>query len=111
VNLILAFDFYICYNFSRIYTGGESMANIKQQIKRVRTNEKARLQNASFKSSMKTAIKNVYASVEAKDKEKAVAALNLANKKLDKAQAKGLVHKNFVARHKSELAKAVNSLN
>ena len=60
---------------------------------------------------MKTAIKNVYASVEAKDKEKAVAALNLASKKLDKAQAKGLVHKNFVARKKSELAKAVNSLN
>lgn len=86
------------------------MANIKQQIKRVRTNEKARLTNVAFKSSLKTAMKNVYAAVEAKDAEKATVALNLAYKKLDKALAKGIVHKNYVARHKSELATAVNTL-
>ena len=86
------------------------MANIKQQIKRVRTNEKARLTNVAFKSSLKTAMKNVYATVEAKDAEKATAALNLAYKKLDKALAKGIVHKNFVARHKAQLAAHVNSL-
>ena len=86
------------------------MANIKQQIKRVRTNEKARLTNVAFKSSLKTAMKNVYATVEAKDAEKATAALNSAYKKLDKALAKGIVHKNYVARHKSELATAVNTL-
>ena len=86
------------------------MANIKQQIKRIRTNEKARQFNASYKSSLKTAMKNVYAAVEAKDAEKAKAELNLAYSKLDKAQAKGIVHKNFVARHKAELAKAVNTL-
>ena len=55
-------------------------------------------------------MKNVYATVEAKDAEKATAALNLAYKKLDKALAKGIVHKNYVARHKSELATAVNTL-
>ena len=86
------------------------MANIKQQIKRIRTNEKARQFNVSYKSSLKTAIKAVYAAVEAKDQAKANVCLNDAYKKLDKAQAKGIVHKNYVARHKSELAKAVNTL-
>ncbi len=86
------------------------MANIKQQIKRVGTNEKARQANVAFKSSLKTAIKAVLAAVEAKDLTKAQEALNLAYKKLDKAQAKGIVHKNYVARHKAELATAVNTL-
>lgn len=86
------------------------MANIKQQIKRIRTNEKARKANMSFKSSMKTAMKAVYDAVEAKDLEKSQVALNFAYKKLDKAQAKGIVHKNYVARHKSQLAAAVNTL-
>ncbi|MBQ9449098.1 MAG: 30S ribosomal protein S20 [Acholeplasmatales bacterium] len=87
------------------------MANIKQQIKRIRTNEKARQNNQAFKSSLKTAIKAVYTAVDNKDKEAAVSALNVAYKKLDKAQAKHIVHKNYVARHKSELASKVNELN
>lgn len=86
------------------------MANIKQQIKRVKTNEKARQFNASYKSGMKTAIKAVLVAVENKDKAAATTALAFAYKKLDKAQAKGIVHKNFVARKKAELASAVNSL-
>ena len=91
-------------------SGGETMANIKQQIKRVHTNEKARMANVAFKSSLKTAMKAVLAAVQAKDLEKAQAALSFAYKKLDKAQAKGIVHKNYVARHKSELAAKVNTL-
>lgn len=87
------------------------MANIKQQIKRVKTNEKKRIKNASFKSSMKTAIKAVVVAVAANDKEAANNALATAFKKLDKAQAKGIVHSNFVARKKSQLQVAVNSLN
>jgi len=86
------------------------MANIKQQIKRVKTNEKSRQANVAFKSSLKTSMKAVMVAVEAKDKEKAQAALNLAYKKLDKALAKGIVKKNFVSRNKSELASLVNSL-
>jgi small subunit ribosomal protein S20 len=86
------------------------MANIKQQVKRIRTNEAARQANMAFKSSLKTAMKAVYAAVAAKDVEKATLALSVAYKKLDKAQAKGIVHKNYVARHKSELATAVNTL-
>ena len=86
------------------------MANIKQQKKRVLTNEKRHAAVSSFKASMKTAMKAVYVAVDKKDSEAAVIALNLANKKLDKAQAKGIVHKNYVARQKSALANAVNSL-
>lgn len=86
------------------------MANIKQQVKRIRTNEKSRIANMAFKSSLKTSMKAVYAAVEAKDTEAANSALSFAYKKLDKAQAKGIVHKNYVARHKSKLATAVNTL-
>ncbi len=86
------------------------MANIKQQIKRNKTNEKRRLQNASFKSSVKTAFKAVEKAVSAQEKEKAVEALSFAHKKLDKGLAKGIYHKNFVARHKSQLANLVNTL-
>lgn len=86
------------------------MANIKQQMKRIKTNEKRRLRNASFKSSMKTAIKAVEVAVLANDKEKAVEAYAFACKKLDKALAKGIIHANFVARNKSKLALRVNTL-
>ena len=81
------------------------MANIKQQKKRIKTNDKARIRNAAFKSSLKSAIKNVELAVEAKEYEAAVAANNIAAKKLDKAVSKGLAHKNYVARSKSRLAK------
>lgn len=86
------------------------MANIKQQIKRNKTNEKRRLHNASFKSSVKTAIKAVERAVAANEKEKAIEALSFAHKKLDKGLAKGIFHQNFVARHKSGLANKVNTL-
>ena len=90
--------------------GGEIVANIKQQIKRNKTNEKRRLQNASFKSSVKTAIKAVENAVAAEQKEKAIEALSFAHKKLDKGLSKGIYHKNFVARHKSSLSNLVNTL-
>ena len=86
------------------------MANIKQQKKRNLTNEKQRLVNASFKSSLKTAMKNVEKAVEENNKEKATVALSLASKKLDKAVSKGFLHKNNAARHKSRLQKLVNTL-
>lgn len=87
------------------------MANIKQQIKRNKTNEKRRLQNASFKSSVRSAMKAVKTHVEAGNKAEAQEALKFAYKKLDKGLAKGLYHKNYVARHKSHLAQQVNSIN
>ncbi|MGD9605565.1 MAG: 30S ribosomal protein S20 [Bacilli bacterium] len=86
------------------------MANIKSQAKRNLTNEKKRLQNASFKSSLKTAIKNVEIAVQSKNLEEATKAYQLASAKLDKSIVKGLSHKNFVARNKSRLSKLVNTL-
>ena len=59
------------------------MANIKQQVKRNLTNEKRRLQNASFKSSLKTAMKEVQVAVNNKDVEAAKVACAFACKKLD----------------------------
>ncbi|MFP4177975.1 MAG: 30S ribosomal protein S20 [Acholeplasmataceae bacterium] len=86
------------------------MAHIKQQMKRNLTNEKRRLRNASFRSSVRTAMRAVEAAVEANDKEKAQEMLRSAHKKLDKGQAKGIYHKNYVGRHKSNLTRMVNGL-
>jgi len=86
------------------------MANIKQQAKRILTNEKSKKQNISFKSSAKTAIKRVEAAVKNNDYEEAVNAYRLAAKKLDKAVSKGIFHKNFASRNKSKLAKMINSI-
>ena len=86
------------------------MANIKSQKKRALTNAKANLKNSSEKSRLKTAIKKVNAAVAANDKEAAVKAFNNANALLDKAATSHLKHKNYVARHKARLAKAVATL-
>lgn len=86
------------------------MPQIKQQIKRLKQNEKSRLLNLGLKSSMKTAIKNVELAVNENDVEKAKEAYALASKKLDKAVSKGIKHKNYAARQKSRLAKLINTI-
>lgn len=86
------------------------MANIKSQIKRIRTNEKARLRNKAVKAELRTFTRKVREAVTAGDKEAAAAALVAASKKLDKAVSKGVIHLNQAANRKSALAKAVNAL-
>ena len=86
------------------------MANIKSQVKRIKTNEKARLANASFKSSMRTAIKAVQAAVKAGNKESAIELMNVGFSRIDKSVSRGIQHKNAAARQKAALAKLVNSL-
>lgn len=83
---------------------------MKNAKKAVRNNPKRKELNNTFKASMKSAIKNVEKAVEANDKEKATDNLKVAIKRIDKAAAKGIVHKNYVARNKSRLTKKVNSL-
>lgn len=73
------------------------MANMKQQIKRYKNDNKKRLINNSYKSALKTAIKNVRAEVEAGNKEAAVAAYNVAASKLDASVSKGIHHKTMLA--------------
>ena len=86
------------------------MANIKQQKKRDITNNKKWLLNASFNSSLKTALKTFEAKVAEKDLAGAEAAYAVACKKLDKAVVKGIHHKNYASRQKSRLSKALNTL-
>lgn len=86
------------------------MPNIKSQKKRAVTNLKENARNKAKKSALKTAIKDVFAAVEAKDLEAATKALNVANEKLDKAVIDGLHHKNYASRQKSRLAQLVNTI-
>jgi small subunit ribosomal protein S20 len=86
------------------------VANIKSQIKRNKTNEKARLRNKAVKSELKTAIRRTREAIAAGDTEKANTAARLAAKKLDKAVSKGVIHKNQAANKKSALALSVSAL-
>jgi len=86
------------------------MPNIKSAIKRTKTNETRRLRNASAKSALRTAVKQADAAVLGTDVSAAQAAYGAAQKKLDKAATKGLIHKNAAARKKSRLAKKLNAL-
>lgn len=80
------------------------MANIKSQKKRILTNAKAAERNRSVRSELKTRVKNA---VKAADTgaEDAGDQARMAIKKIDKAAAKGIMHKNTAARRKSRLAK------
>jgi len=86
------------------------VANIKSQIKRIRTNEKARLRNKAVKSELKTYVRRVREAVAAGDKDAATTALQAASRKLDKAVSKGVIHANQAANRKSAIAKTVNAL-
>ncbi len=85
------------------------MANIKSQIKRNRQNEKARMRNKSVRSEMKTRVKQTLQAIEDPSAD-AEAAYELAQKRIDEAVSKGVLHKNTAARKKARLAKRVNSV-
>ncbi|MBT5576856.1 MAG: 30S ribosomal protein S20 [Microbacteriaceae bacterium] len=86
------------------------MANIKSQIKRIKTNQKATERNRAVKSEVKTSVRQAREAIKAGDKDKAQAAVKLATKKLDKAVSKGVLHKNQAANRKSAIAKQAASL-
>jgi small subunit ribosomal protein S20 len=86
------------------------VANIKSQIKRIKTNEKARQRNKAVKSSLKTAIRKAREAVAAGDTQKAEELTREATRKLDKAVSKGVIHKNQAANKKSALASKAASL-
>ena len=86
------------------------MANIKSNIKRIGTNRKAEERNKAVRSELKTAIRAVREAAEGGDKAAAAAALANANRKLDKAVSKGVVHKNQAANRKSAISKKVAAL-
>ena len=86
------------------------MANIKSQIKRIKTNEKARQRNVAVKSALKTAVRRFRTAADAGDAEAAASALQVASKQLDKAASKGVIHKNQAANRKSGMAKQLSGL-
>ena len=86
------------------------MANIKSQIKRIKTNEKARLRNKSVKSSLKTAIRKFREAADAGDTAAASTLARDAGRALDKAASTGVIHANQAANRKSALAKRVSQM-
>jgi small subunit ribosomal protein S20 len=86
------------------------MANIKSQIKRNRQNEKRGERNKTVRTALKTSTKKVRTAVAAGGADEAMALQREAARALDKAVAKGIVHKRTAARRKSRLAKAASSV-
>ena len=84
------------------------MANIKSQIKRIKTNEKARLRNKSVRSSFKTAIRRFRDALSAGDSKTIATELQTASRELDIAVSKGVIHANQAANKKSAMAKAAH---
>jgi len=84
------------------------VANIKSQVKRIRTNEKAEARNKSARSAIKTAVRRFRDAVAAGDQKAITSELVAANKKLDEAVSSGVLHRNNAANKKSALAKAAN---
>ena len=80
------------------------MANIASQIKRNKQNEKRRIRNKAVRSELRTRVKGAE-SAAAEGAEDIVEATRLALKRIDKAAAKGVIHKNEASRRKSRLAK------
>ena len=85
------------------------MANIRSQIKRNRQNEKRRLRNKAVRSELRTRSKRAVVLAPQGDEESAEA-LRTAIKRIDKAAAKGVIHKNQAANRKSRLMRRVNAL-
>lgn len=86
------------------------MANIKSAKKRIITSRKQAVLNNDVKSSMKTAIKKALKSINENNVQEATTKLAEAVKRIDKAQAKGVIKKNTAARYKSNLTKKLNAL-
>ena len=86
------------------------MPNIKSAKKRVKVISVKTLQNKIAKSALKTALRRYDEALKSGDKEAAKAAYTVAVKKMDRAVAKGLVHKNNAARKKSQFTKALNAM-
>jgi small subunit ribosomal protein S20 len=86
------------------------MANTASARKRALQSEKQRQHNASLRSSLRTAVKNVRKAIEAGDKEAARTVYQRSVGTIDSVADKNIIHKNKAARHKSRLAAAVKAM-
>ena len=86
------------------------LPNIKSAKKRVLVNETKAALNKAAKSNLKTTLKKFDAAVAEGNRSEADSAYKLAVKTVDKAAAKGLIHKNKAANKKSQLTVKLNSV-
>lgn len=87
-----------------------AVANIKSQMKRIKTNEKARLRNKAVKSALRTDVRKFHEAAKAGDVEKAQEYARTACRNLDRAVSKGVIHANQAANRKSSIASAASQL-
>ena len=86
------------------------MANIKSQLKRIKTNRLATERNKAVRSEVKTAVRKFREAADTGKADDAQAALKVASTKLDKAVSKGVIHQNQAANKKSSMAKKAAAL-
>ncbi len=87
------------------------MANHKSALKRIRQTKKRTERNRFYRTRMKNIIRAVREAVAAGDKEKAIEAFKVANKRIHEFVSKGIIKKNNAARKVSKLHKLINSMN
>lgn len=90
--------------------GGSNLANIKSQIKRNKQNQKQRVRNRVTRGTARSFIRKAQTTIKAGALEEAKAETKKAISALDRAVAKGVIHKNNAARRKSRLIKQLNSI-
>jgi len=86
------------------------LANIKSAIKRARQTVVRNARNSAQRSMLRTAVKKVVKALDARDVAAAEAAFAVAQPLLDRYSARGLIHKNKAARHKSRLSAHIKAL-
>jgi small subunit ribosomal protein S20 len=86
------------------------LANNKSQKKRVLTNAKATARNKSVRSAVRTSVRKVHEAIAGGDKSQATTLMQAANRELDRAASKGVIHANQAANRKSGLATAVDRM-
>ncbi len=86
------------------------MPNITSAKKRARQSEAKRVHNKHIRSGMRTIVKSVVYAIEAGDKKAAAEAYKTAVPAIDSSVAKGILHKNKAARHKSRLNSRIQAM-
>lgn len=84
------------------------MPNIKQQKKRVRTAAEERLENLRFRSTAKTLSRRLQAAVADGDQSRVAEEHKRLISWLDRAAARGAIHKNTAARRKSQADRLIS---
>jgi small subunit ribosomal protein S20 len=80
----------------------------KSSLKRARQTKEKNVRNKRVKKSFKTAIKKLELAIkEKKDKQELTSLINKAISLIDKAAAKGVLHKNTAGRKKALISKKI----